>query len=104
MLWHIEILPADGQSDHEGERLATEAFELGLAGPWMIRASRGFLVEGAIAEESIRRASREVLSDPVVESVVIRAVGLPVEGPSAVVSVLPKPGVTDPEAESAYRS
>jgi phosphoribosylformylglycinamidine synthase II len=101
MLWHIEIGPAQGHSDHVGERLATEAVELGLAGPWTIRASRGFLVEGAISEEEVRRAARDVLSDPVVEAVAIRPVGAPGDGPSAVVNVLPKPGVTDPEAESA---
>ncbi|MGP0064743.1 MAG: phosphoribosylformylglycinamidine synthase subunit PurL [Isosphaeraceae bacterium] len=101
MLWHIEIQPAEGQSDHVGERLAIDAVELGLAGPWTIRASRGFLVEGAIAEEAIRRAARDVLSDPVVESVSIRPLGSSGGGTAAVVNVLPKPGVTDPEAESA---
>ena len=101
MLWHIEIEPAQGHSDHVGERLATEAVELGLAGPWTIRASRGFLVEGAISAAETRRAASEVLSDPVVEAVAIRPVGASGDGPSAVVNVLPKPGVTDPEAESA---
>ncbi len=101
MLWHIEIQPAEGHSDHVGERLATEAVELGLGGPWTIRASRGFLVEGAIAEEMARRAAIEVLSDPVVEAVAVRPVGSSATGSSTVVNVLPKPGVTDPEAESA---
>ena len=54
MLWHIEIEPVNGQSDHVGERLATEAEELGLAGPWTIRASRGFLVEGDLSEAGTR--------------------------------------------------
>ena len=101
MLWHIDIRPAEGQADHIGGRLATEAVELGIGGPWTIRASRGFLVEGAITEVMIRKAAREVLSDPVVETVVIQQAGSSVSGGSTVVSVLPKPGVTDPEAESA---
>jgi phosphoribosylformylglycinamidine synthase subunit PurSL len=101
MLWHLEIQPAEGHSDHVGERLATEAVELGLTGPWTILASRGFLLEGAIDEETTRRAARSILSDPVVERVAIRPVGSSSDETSAVVNVLPKPGVTDPEAESA---
>ncbi len=102
-LWHIEIEPAPGQPDHVGERLALDAVEAGLAGPWAIRASRGFLVEGEVSEAELGRIAAEILSDPVVESAVIR----PAKdsgrdgGRSSFVHVLPKPGVTDPEAESA---
>ena len=101
MLWHIEIEPFDPHSDHVGERLATEAEELGLAGPWTIRASRGFLVEGDVSTDRLARAASEVLSDPVVETAKLHPIPSPVDGHSAVVHVLPKPGVTDPEAESA---
>jgi phosphoribosylformylglycinamidine synthase II len=101
MLWHIEIEPADRHSDHVGERLAVEAQELGLPGPWTIRASRGFLVEGEVSEEELGRAARAVLSDPVVESATLRPIPSRIDGASPVVHVLPKPGVTDPEAESA---
>ncbi len=101
MLWHIEIQPVDGHSDHVGERLAIEAQELGLRGPWTIRASRGFLVEGGVSEHALRRAASEILSDPVVESATLRPIPSPVDGACPVVHVLPKPGVTDPEAESA---
>ena len=101
MLWHIEIEPVDEHSDHVGERLATEAEELGLPGPWTIRASRGFLVEGVVPEEELVRAAREVLCDPVVEAATLRPIPSSIGGASAIVHVLPKPGVTDPEAESA---
>ena len=98
MLWHLQIKPAPGQADHVGERLAVEAAELGLGGPWSIQASRGFLVEGEISQAELERAAREVLIDPVVEVASIRPVGSRADG---VVHVLPRPGVTDPEAESA---
>ncbi len=103
MLWHIEIEPAAGQADHVGERLALDAVEAGLPGPWTIRASRGFLVEGELSEEDLRRVAADVLSDPVVESAVIRRTTDPSRagGSSTLIHVLPKPGVTDPEAESA---
>jgi phosphoribosylformylglycinamidine synthase len=102
-LWHIEIEPAPGQADHVGERLALEAVEAGLPGPWTIRASRGFLVEGELSEQDLGRVAAEVLRDPVVESAVVRPArdSGRTGGPSSVIHVLPKPGVTDPEAESA---
>jgi phosphoribosylformylglycinamidine synthase len=103
LLWHIEIEPAPGQADHVGERLAHEAAELGLTGPWTIRASRGFLLEGDLSESDARRVAGDVLCDPVVEAAIVRpAKGSGrADGASAIVHVLPKPGVTDPEAESA---
>jgi phosphoribosylformylglycinamidine synthase len=101
MLWHIEIEPVGPHSDHVGERLAAEAEELGLAGPWTIRASRGFLVEGEVSEEALGCAAREVLSDPVVETTTLRPIPSRRDGSAAVVHVLPRPGVTDAEGESA---
>jgi phosphoribosylformylglycinamidine synthase subunit PurSL len=101
MLWYIQILPAPGRADLVGERLAQEAMEAGLAGPWSIRAARGFLVEGDISQAQLDQAARSVLVDSVVEMHVIRPSSEPACGPGTIVHVLPKPGVTDPEAESA---
>src|SRR4051794_14473660 len=66
-LWHLQIDPAPGESDREGRRVAAEATELGLAGPWAVRASRGFLIEGQLSAEDVRRAGETLLADPVVE-------------------------------------
>jgi phosphoribosylformylglycinamidine synthase subunit PurSL len=101
MLWHLQIEPSAGRDDLEGRRIAAEAAELGLPGPWRIAASRGFLVEGAIELDGLRRAAEAVLVDPVVESYAIRTADHEPDGPGAVVHVLPKPGVTDPVADSA---
>jgi phosphoribosylformylglycinamidine synthase subunit PurSL len=101
MLWHIQIEPAPGHADRLGDRLALEAVESGLAGPWSIRAGRGFLIEGAISETELERAARDLLVDPVVEIHTIRPSRAGWVGPGTVVHVMPKPGVTDPEAESA---
>ena len=104
MLWHIEIEPAPGHPDHVGERLAHRGRRArALAGPWSIRASRGFLIEGDLSEAELDRVADEVLRDPVVEAAIVRPAHAPdgADAASAIVHVLPKPGVTDPEAESA---
>jgi phosphoribosylformylglycinamidine synthase II len=102
MLWHLQIDPAPGQVDLNGRRVASDAAELGLPGPWSVASSRGFLVEGPLDRLDAIRAGA-VLVDPVVESIAVRGSGefarLDHEG--TIVHVLPKPGVTDPEAESA---
>lgn len=101
MLWHLRIDPAPGLLDREGARLAGEAADLGLPGPWKIAASRGFLVEGDLSAEALAKAAREVLADPIAETFRIEPAGSPIDDGDAVVHVLPRPGVTDPEAESA---
>jgi phosphoribosylformylglycinamidine synthase II len=101
MLWHLLIQPAPGQPDPEGRHVASEAAELGLTGPWHVRASRGFVVEGELSEADLRRAAETVLVDPVVETFRIAACDRPEAAGETVVHVLRKPGVTDPEADSA---
>ena len=101
MLWHIQIEPAPGQADRLGERLALEAAESGLPGPWSIRASRGFLDRGRAIPERARSGRPDVLVDPVVETSYDPGRAGWVRRPGTVVHVMPKPGVTDPEAESA---
>jgi phosphoribosylformylglycinamidine synthase len=101
MLWHLQIDPAQGRADLEGRRIAAEAGDLGLAGPWRVAASRGFVVEGPLSSEDLRRAAASVLVDPVAETFAIAASNHPVTGPGTVIHVLPKPGVTDPEGQSA---
>jgi phosphoribosylformylglycinamidine synthase len=106
MLWHLKIEPAQGQIDTEGRRLAREAIELGLAGPWHIAAGRGFLIEGPNQRAEVEQLASSLLVDPVVEVVEVEAAGLAESIPAAtnghaLIHVLRKPGVTDPEAESA---
>jgi phosphoribosylformylglycinamidine synthase len=101
MLWHIEIEPAAGHVDIQGERLALLALESGLPGPWSIRAARGFLVQGDISHARLEEAARAVLVDPVVETHSIHLASAPADGAGTIVHVMPRPGVTDPEAESA---
>ena len=101
MLWHVRIQPSPEHPDRLGERLAAEAVESGLAGPWSVESSRGFLIEGAIPREELERVARDVLVDPVVEVYKISPSNTPSNGSGAIVHVMPKPGVTDPEGSSA---
>ncbi|QDV38067.1 phosphoribosylformylglycinamidine synthase subunit PurL [Tautonia plasticadhaerens] len=104
MLWHLQIDPAPGLADSEGRRATAEAADLGLGGPWTIRSARGFLVEGDLDEPGLRRAAEAVLADPIVETFAIRPCGPGAVGggdDTRAVHVLPRPGVTDPVAESA---
>ena len=101
MLWHLQIDPAPGLADLEGRRVAAEALERGLAGPWSINASRGFLIEGDLAEAPVRRAAETLLVDPIVERFTVRPCHHPIDAAGSVVHVLPKPGVTDPQGLSA---
>jgi phosphoribosylformylglycinamidine synthase len=99
MLWHLSITPARGQPDPAGRAAETEAAELHLPGPWRVAASRGFLIEGDLGREDLHAAAQTVLVDPVVETFTISRCGS--EADPSVVHVLPRPGVTDPQAASA---
>jgi phosphoribosylformylglycinamidine synthase len=101
MLWHIRINHSPSFPDKLGERLALEAIESGLAGPWTLETSRGFLIEGDISLQELERVALDVLVDPVVEVCSIGPSDAPLDGPGTIVHVMPKPGVTDPEGSSA---
>ena len=104
MLWHLQIDPAPGQVDLSGRRIAADAAELNIPGPWSAATARGFLIEGPLEASDVARAARIVLVDPVVESFEVRGLdesGARDDDGKTVVHVLPKAGVTDPEAESA---
>jgi phosphoribosylformylglycinamidine synthase II len=103
MLWHLQIDPAPGRTDLAGRRVVADAAELGLAGLWTVSASRGFLIEGSEGREAMEGVAAAVLVDPVVERSTLRPASESGRdgGDPAIVHVLPKPGVTDPEAESA---
>ncbi|MDX2035620.1 MAG: phosphoribosylformylglycinamidine synthase subunit PurL [Isosphaeraceae bacterium] len=101
MLRHIRIRPREGVADHVGRRVESEAAELGIPGPWRVSAYRGFLVEGSVPLSELEETAARLLVDPVVEEFSIQPSSAPADPGRTVVHVLRKPGVTDPEAESA---
>ena len=110
MLWEIDIHPAEGQPDRAAERVTSAARELGLASELQASTARGYLVQGAKLERAdIERLASELLADSVVERVDIGRVGVAAdkkttrrgEIEATCVTVLLKPGVMDPVAQSA---
>lgn len=108
MLWEIDIHPAEGQPDRAAERVANAARELGLATGLKAATARGYLVQGAALQRSdLDRLASELLADSVVERAVIGQVGKDKETgrqgdkEGTCVTVLLKPGVMDPVAQSA---
>jgi phosphoribosylformylglycinamidine synthase subunit PurSL len=113
MLWEIDIHPAEGLPDRSGERVAAAARELGLAENLQVNTARGYLLQGdSLSRVQIERLANELLADVVVERAVIGRPGeaLLSQEPivksqkpiaSNCVTVLLKPGVMDPVAQSA---
>ena len=111
-LWEVDIHPAPGEPDLLGRSTAAQAHDLGL-GDLSIQAARGFLVQGDLSAADIQRLANELFADLVVERPVVAKVGdanllVSERSQSAstgnVIHVLPKPGVTDPVADSALKA
>ncbi|MEX2027115.1 MAG: AIR synthase-related protein, partial [Pirellulaceae bacterium] len=122
-LWEIDLHPAPGEPDLIGRSVAAEAADMGL-GQIQVQGARGFLLQGNLDEKQVATLARELLADLVVERPVVGRVGderllYPGGGQKSevrgqrsevrsqesvekqLIHVLPKPGVTDPVAESA---
>ena len=99
MLWEVEIRPLG--RDSERERVCDEFDLLANAkrGCDLVKASaRGFLLEGEVEREAAEQLASDLLVDSVVESATISEVGKRFEDHA--ITVLLKPGVMDPVAES----
>ena len=99
MLWEVEIRPLgrDGDRDRVCDEFdllthSTRAADLVSA------SARGYLIEGALGLVGAQRLATELLVDSVVESSSLGEVGA--DKDASVVTVLLKPGVMDPAAES----
>src|SRR5689334_12048726 len=95
MLWEVEIQSKNGP-DREAQRIAA-AFALSGNGSAdvQVRSARGFLLEGNLERQQAQRLVDELLVDPVVETATLAELG----GGTGV-TVLLKPGVMDPVADS----
>jgi phosphoribosylformylglycinamidine synthase len=106
MLWEVDIFAAAGQPDLGARDVAAAAAELQLADNLPVTSARGYLIQGELDRDQVERIARELLADSVVERTVAAPLGdacltaLP-EDRAHWIHVLPKPGVTDPVAQSA---
>lgn len=106
-LWEVEIRARPGMPDPERLRVAAEIQTLaaalerrfGQAKP-TFTATRGYLIDGEVDEALVEQIAGEFLVDSVVET----AEWAPVASrkpPRTTLTVLKKPGVTDPVAQTA---
>ena len=112
-LWQVDIHPADGQPDSLGHSALTSTRELGIASDLSIRAAYGFLLQGGLAHEKVKKIATELLSDPIAQRCVATTVGdatlnQPLDqessgSPCTLIYAMLKPGVMDPVAQSTLK-
>ena len=107
MLWEVDV--HDRQHDATAQDLVTAANDLGFD-IHSAYAANGWLIEGNMDFDEVRRIGTRLFTDPVTEVCRVAKVGdaelvsMPPGAQGAhnlILHVLPKPGVTDPAAESA---
>jgi phosphoribosylformylglycinamidine synthase II len=106
MLWEVDVHLLDRDADHAARSLIAGAAELGITGCSMAKSAAGWLIEGPLTRADAERAATMLLTDPVTESFVVAESADPdlLAGPDGlptVLHVLPRPGVTDPAAQTA---
>jgi phosphoribosylformylglycinamidine synthase II len=106
MLWEVDVVSKEASGDHAARAVVAGATDLGITGCTQARTAAGWLIEGELTAADVERLAATVLADPVTESFTATAADAasPPAGPAGlptVVRVLPRPGVTDPAAETA---
>jgi phosphoribosylformylglycinamidine synthase II len=106
MLWEVDVHLKDARVDHAARAVVAGAAELGIAGCTQAQTAAGWLIEGELSRADVERLAGAVLTDPVTESFTAAEAGAAalVAGPAhlpTIVHVLPRPGVTDPSAQTA---
>lgn len=111
VVWQVEITPRGGMVDRIGERILSELRDAHAPSELRISGARGFLIQTGRPLSEVTRAAEAILVDSIVEQYRILDAADP--SSSAVrgshdparsllpLHVLLKPGVTDPEADSA---
>src|SRR5262245_11895311 len=106
MLWEVEITP--NGADAELARVKAEFTLLThrSAPEGLLGTARGYLLEGSLSQDQASRLMVELLVDPLVEGGVCNPMPLPRDmAPRALHwTVVLKPGVMDPVAESVLEA
>ena len=109
MLWEVEIHPATGTTDREGQRVLGHCRQLGVQTVNAVRTARSYLLQGDITADDVNVTASGLLVDAVVESFQVNELGS--NGTShkngaddRLLNVLYKPGVTDNVAETARKA
>ncbi|MBY0523992.1 MAG: phosphoribosylformylglycinamidine synthase subunit PurL [Gemmataceae bacterium] len=102
MLWEVEIEAKGRDAERDRVRDEYDLLTSSRRGTELVRRStRGYLLEGELGEPQARRLMDDLLADPVVERAhLTEIVDPPAHVDSTAYTVLLKPGVMDPVAQS----
>ena len=105
-IWQIDLLPSDGFPDRIAEEVLVDTADFGLPKSLVIKAARSFLLQGNLQLADVEKIGNEFFAEPVVERTLIAPNADAVfneapAGTQTLINVMPLPGVTDSEAESA---
>lgn len=116
MLWEVDVLSADSANDHAARAVVKGAADLGIVACTSARAVTAWLIEGELSRSDLERVAASLLADPVTEQfTILELTGATPSAPDAAdtppaatlpfpLHVLPKPGVTDPAAQSVLEA
>ena len=103
-LWQINISPKSGMTDRLAQELASDCQDASIPIKH-VECSYGYLVQGEISPPEIHNLATSLLVDSVVQDFVVEHPGADslntITAGHELIHVLLKPGVTDPEAETA---
>ena len=104
--WRIDVLARQDQLDPIGESARRSLDQAGLQGVASVRARRGYLLGSELTRAQVDAFAAAVLCDPIVETFVVHAPGAAADHPPGAhtLTIVPKPGVTDPVAHSVQKA
>jgi len=104
--WRIDVVARQGQLDPKGDAAQRTLATAGLGGVRSVRSRRGYLLGDELSEQQVHAFAKSVLCDPVIEEFAVHAPGAAVGGidDAHMLTIVPKPGVTDPVAHSVQKS
>jgi phosphoribosylformylglycinamidine (FGAM) synthase PurS component len=104
--WRVEIVVRPAEADPAGEAAKKALIAAGLP-VTSVRSRRGFLLGRELTAEQVQQFARSVLADPVLDLCELHPPGATDPAPQPGVqrvSVLLRPGVTDPVAHSVQKA
>ncbi len=104
MLWEVEISPLGPDAERDRVRHEFDLISNTTRGAELVlKSARGFLLEGAdLTRDSVAKLAQSLWVDSIVERGAVRELGATLESPAY--TVLLKPGVMDPTAESVLKA
>src|SRR4051812_13730386 len=101
MIWEVEILPQGPDAERERAAAELDLLTLGRDGQLTFaRTSRGYLLEGSLTRDAAQQLAERLLVDALVEEGRLGSLNEHLGNAGLVATVLLKPGVMDPAAQS----